>query len=376
MVPVKKSILVQDILGMLNRLCPSQLAEDWDNVGLQVGNPVQAVERVMVALDPTFEALQAACEAGCQLLVTHHPLIFRPLKQVLTSSETGRIVETALKAGISILAAHTNLDRAAEGLNAWLAQRLGLVGGGPLEQPRGQLLKLVVYVPASHAEQVAQALFGAGAGVAGRYDCCSFRVPGQGTFRPGPGSNPFIGETGKLETVEEIRLELVVTREASSRVLQRLLKVHPYEEVAYDLLPLENARNDIGLGWIGELSEEVPFEQMVMRVKQALAAPLVRVAGARSGTVRRVAVCGGSGMSLFKEALRRGADLLVTGDVKYHEARDAEIAGMAVIDAGHFYTERIVVEYLAAWLRDAAGREHLPLQVLEMRGEHDPFDYV
>ncbi|MBR5705145.1 MAG: Nif3-like dinuclear metal center hexameric protein, partial [Deltaproteobacteria bacterium] len=138
----------------------------------------------------------------------------------------------------------------------------------------------------------------------------------------------------------------------------------------------ENARNDIGLGWIGELSEEVPFEQMVTRVKQALAAPLVRVAGARSGTVRRVAVCGGSGMSLFKEALRRGADLLVTGDVKYHEARDAEIAGMAVIDAGHFYTERIMVEYLASWLRDAAGRERLPLQVLEMMGEHDPFDYV
>lgn len=363
---------IQDLLGLLHRLYPPSLAEEWDNVGLQVGDPAAEVRRVAVALDPDEAALDAAKATGAEALLTHHPLIFRPLRSLTPHDETGRLVLRAAQERLAVLCAHTNLDRARDGLNDWLATALGLHGTEVLATAEGGVYKLVVYVPLGHEETVAQALFAAGAGQVGHYDGCSFRSVGTGTFRPGDGCKPFIGTPGVAEEVPEIRLETVVAAEHLNRVVARLLKAHPYEEVAYDLVPLANRRSDVGLGRIGRLPEAEPLELFAARVKEALGCPALRVCGPTGVTVRKVAVCGGSGASLVGEAARQGAEVLVTGDVKYHEAQNAAARGLVIVDAGHFATERLAVAGLVKALASAAAERQLPLEFIPCEG-NDPF---
>ncbi len=368
-----QAVRVQDLLGLIHTLYPPELAAEWDNVGLQVGDPTARVERILVALDPGAAAVEAARAAGAELLITHHPLLFKPLRRLTPEDPTGRVVWQAVRGGVAIISAHTNLDTAADGLNCWLAERLGLTAVEPLQPVAGQLLKLVVYVPAGHAEAVAEALFAGGAGQIGNYDQCSFRSAGLGTFRPGPGTQPFIGTAGRREEVEELRLETVVPRRRLSRVLERLTKAHPYEEIAYDLLPLANQLPGVGLGRIGRLSAPESLVDFAGRVRNALGCGPVRVVGALEGPVAKVALCGGSGASLIGEARRRGADVLLTGDVKYHEARQAEDLGLALIDAGHFATERLAAGELAARLGQVAAGRGWPLEITVFDGEQDPF---
>ena len=368
-----RTVRVQDLLGLLHGLYPPELAEEWDNVGLQVGDPAAPVERVLVALDPGLAAVAAASRQGAQLLVTHHPLLFKPLRRLTTDDPVGRVVWQAVRDGVAIVSAHTNLDVAAEGLNRWLAEQLELIAAEPLQATAGQLLKLVVFVPVAHAEAVAEALFAAGAGQIGGYDQCSFRTTGLGTFRPGPGTTPFLGETGRLERVEETRLETIVPQRRLGRVLERLIKAHPYEEVAYDLVPLANVLPDTGLGRIGRLAEALPLAALAERVKVALDCQSVRLVGTPERVVGKVAVCGGSGAGLIQEARRRGADVLVTGDVKYHEARLAEDLELALLDAGHFATERLAVGKLAARIGAEATARGWHLNVFSHDGERDPF---
>jgi len=368
-----RCVRVQDLLGLVHGLYPPDLAEEWDNVGLQVGDPGAVVERVLVALDPTAGVVAAAAAQGAQLLVTHHPLLFKPLRRLTPDDPTGHVVWQAVQAGVAIVAAHTNLDVAADGLNRWLATRLQLVDAEPLQPVAGQLIKLVVFVPASHAETVADALFAAGAGQIGAYDRCSFRAGGIGTFRPGFGTSPFIGTFGEDQLVEEVRLETVVPQRRLSRVLERMSQAHPYEEVAYDLIPLANHLPGAGLGRIGRLAEPLALAELAERIKAGLACETVRLVGRPDQPVSKVAVCGGSGAGLIREARRRGADVLVTGDIKYHEARQGEDLGLALIDAGHFATERPAVAELAARLGDEAAARGWRLDILVHAGEHDPF---
>ncbi len=372
----KKIVRVQDVVGLLNALYPPVLAEDWDNVGLQVGDPAAKVSRVAISLDPSPVAVDAVISLGAEMLVCHHPLIFRPLQQVTTRDETGRLVCTALRGGLAIMSAHTNLDRAHNGLNDWLAQALGLAETTPLETPTGLLFKLVVFVPIEHKELVAEAMFEAGAGQVGAYDRCSFSSAGTGTFRPSAGTKPFVGKVGEEASVEEVRLEVLVPKEALSRVVSRLIKAHPYEEVAYDLLPIINNRTDIGLGRIGRLSKVTALSDVILQIKAALQIETLRVAGAGSDKIKKVAVCGGSGSSLLQTASRQGADLLVTGDVSYHDARKAEALGLTVVDAGHFATEHIAVEQLSRTLKAAAKEKGLDFEVSAVTGEQDPFRTV
>lgn len=368
-----RTVRVQDLVGLLNGLFPPDLAEEWDNVGLQVGDPGAVVERVLVALDPGSAAVAAARTQGSQLLVTHHPLLFKPLRRLSPDDPVGRVVWEAARSGVAILSAHTNLDVAADGLNGWLAGRLELVDAEPLQTVAGRLLKLVVYVPEGHEEAVAAALFAAGAGQIGKYDHCSFRTAGTGTFRPGEGTVPFIGTPGKREQVGELRLETVVPQRRLSRVLEKLFKVHPYEEVAYDLVPLANTLPGIGLGRIGRLAAPVSLGEYADRVKTALSCPSLRVVGDLQRAVGKVAVCGGSGAGLISEAQRQGADVLVTGDIKYHEARLAEDFGLALIDAGHFATERLAVGELVSRLEAEAAARGWALEIRGHEGEQDPF---
>lgn len=364
---------INDLVGLINSLYPPSLAEDWDNVGLQVGDPALVVEKVVVALDPSLAAIDAVHRAGAQVLLTHHPLLFRPLQRLTPEDPVGRVIWAAVTKGVAVISAHTNLDAAAGGLNDWLAERLGVLNGKPLQAVQGDYLKLVVFVPVSHEEAVAEALFAAGAGQIGAYDCCSFRTPGTGTFRPGEGTRPFLGQVGQTEQAEEFRLETIVPKARLNRVLEKMFRAHPYEEVAYDLIPLNNQVPSAGLGRVGYLEAGTTLQVFADVAKGRLGCAALRIVGDPDQPVHKVAVCGGSGASMLSAAKFQGADVLVTGDVKYHEARQAEDLGIGLIDAGHFATEQLMVAQLAARLGQASQERGWDLAFETYAGERDPF---
>src|SRR5210317_469927 len=372
---VKQGQRIQDLVGLIHRLYAPELAEDWDNVGLQVGDPGRALDRVMVALDPGLEAVEAARDAGAQALVTHHPLLFKPVKRLTPDDAVGKVLWTAVRDDVAIISAHTNLDCAVDGLNSWLAQKVGVEQAIPLQAVAGDYLKVVVFVPVGHEEAVADALFSAGGGQIGAYDQCSFRSSGEGTFRPGPGTQPYIGTVGQREKAEEVRLETIIPKRKLLRVLEKMQKTHPYEEVAYDLLPLQNQVPGAGLGRIGRLAQSVSLGEFAARVKESLGCDHLRLIGADQMPVRKVALCGGSGAFLLQTAHRQGADVLVTGDVKYHEARQAEELGIALIDAGHFATEQLMIEQVTQSLQAAARQLNWGVAFEAYTGEEDPFRF-
>lgn len=369
----KSAQRIQDLVGLVHSLYAPELAEEWDNVGLQVGDPGAPLERVMVALDPGVRAVEAAREAGAQALVTHHPLLFRPLSRLTPETAVGKALWMAVRDEVAIVSAHTNLDCAVDGLNSWLAARLGVQHAVPLQPVDGDYLKLIVFIPVGHEQAVGQALFAAGAGQIGAYDECSFRSRGEGTFRAGHGSKPFIGEPGRSEQTDEVRLETIVPKRKLARVLEKMQKAHPYEEVAYDLVPLQNQVPGAGLGRIGRLARKIPAEEFAARVKGALGCDHLRMSGPRNASVHKVALCGGSGVGLLAAAHRLGADVLVTGDVKYHDARQAEELGIVLIDAGHFATEQLMVEQVAEALQKAARQRQWEVDFEIFTGEQDPF---
>lgn len=371
----KQGQRIQDLVGLVHKLYAPELAEDWDNVGLQVGDPGAALNRVMVALDPCLAAVEAARDAGAQALVTHHPLLFRPLKRLTPDDAVGRVLWTAVREGVAIISAHTNLDCAVDGLNSWLAEQLGVGQNVPLQTVAGDYLKLVVFVPVGHEETVAAALFAAGAGQIGSYDEVSFRSPGEGSFRPGVGARPFIGTVGQREITKEFRLETILPKRKLMLVLEKMQKAHPYEEVAYDLVPLQNQVPGAGLGRIGRLDQKMTLADFAARVKGALGCDHLRLIGANETPVHKVALCGGSGAGLLQTAHRQGADVLVTGDVKYHDARQAEELGIAIIDAGHFATEQLMVEKVTKSLQAAAKQHNWGVAFEAYTGEQDPFRF-
>lgn len=367
---------ISDLIGIINKIAPPSLAEAWDNVGLQVGDPAAAVERVMVALDPAPASLREAIVQSCQLLITHHPLLFKPLKKISTSDETGLLIHTAIRNNLSIIALHTNYDIAGNGVNDLLARRLDLLNPRPLKvTSREELVKLAVFVPLTHQDELLNALLPF-SGFPGNYADCSFRVSGLGTFRPLDGAKPFLGDVGKRETVEESRVEILLRKSSLQQALKALQNAHPYEEPAFDIVPLLNDGKVEGIGRIGELQQPVTVEEFAAFVKERLGISSVRLSGGRGKRVSRVALCGGSGSSLMHEAARQGADLFVTGDMKYHEAREAQAMGIAVVDAGHFATEQLMVEGLGAQLEDELGRRKLPVTVLRCTAEADPFELI
>jgi dinuclear metal center YbgI/SA1388 family protein len=365
---------VSDILGILNQLYAPRLAEDWDNVGLQVGDPAAVIDKVLVCLDVEDAALLEAERSGARLIVSHHPLIFHPLKRLSPQELPGKLIYQAIRRDLAVICAHTNLDRAADGLNDWLAARLGLQQCRPLETAAANnFYKLVVYVPVGHEEEVMEAVFAAGAGHIGGYDRCSFRVSGTGSFRGGEDSQPFIGAAGEYEETEEVRLETIVSADGLSKAISRVLKAHPYEEVAYDLIPLANRTTDVGLGRIGSLPEALSLSDFAAQVKERLDVPSLRLVGDQRQPLGKIAVCGGTGMTTYADALRAGADCLVTGDIKFHEAQQARADGMALIDAGHFATERVMIDGVARQLREQCEQRRLDIEIMTLTTEQDPF---
>jgi dinuclear metal center YbgI/SA1388 family protein len=338
----------REFIDYIEDLVPLACSEEWDNCGLQVGDPRLPLRGIMLCLDATAAVVRAAGEKGANFVFAHHPLLFTPLRTVRVDRYPADVVREALVSGISIYAAHTNLDVVPGGVNDVLAKRLGLENCEVLSRT-GEIAvyKLVVFVPSASRDEVAGALFEAGAGSIGPYRGCSFSTPGTGTFCPSSAAAPFCGTVGKMNEVDEFRLEVRVEKDRLGPVVDALVKVHPYETPAFDLYPLENAGRTIGLGRVGELPEVLDLPAVVRLVKETLSISRVRVAGGREDAkVKRLALCGGSGFSLYQAAVEAGADLFLTGDLKYHDARLVEAAGLPVVDAGHFATEAPVLEAL------------------------------
>ena len=344
-------------------------------MGLQLGDPAAAVSRIMVALDPGSPAVEAAIESRCNLLVTHHPFIFTPLKKITTSDETGRLARAALKHDLAIISLHTNYDIARGGVNDLLADRLGVLDALPLRITGSEeYLKLVLFVPKGFEARLLAALSPFQPAI-GNYRDCSFQGEGVGRFTPGSGAQPFAGEVGSPREEKESRLELLIRKERLSGALAALKGAHPYEEPAFDLYPLLNQGASRGLGRIGVLAGATSAGDFALTVKKALGAAGVRLVGDPGRSVKKVALCGGSGASLLHEAARKGADLLVTADVKYHEAREAEALGIALLDAGHFATELPMVQGLAQALAGALEAKRFETEVVAYQGEREPFSF-
>lgn len=347
---------VREIAEALEAWAPPGSAQSYDNVGLQVGDPEQTVQRALLALDLTPAVVEEAQNLKAELIITHHPLLFRPLRQLTPHSLVSSLALRLAAAGIALYSIHTNLDAAPGGVSFALATQLGLQDVQFLAKMEQALYKLVTFVPVSHFDQVREALAQAGAGRIGNYEACAFASRGTGYFRPGDMARPFIGEPGKLESAEELRLEVEVARWDLPRVLAAMRAAHPYEEVAYDVYPVEQPYTRAGLGAIGRLAKPEPLRDFLQRVAERLQTDSLRYTGDLEAPVEMVAVCGGAGADLIGRALAAGADAYVTADVTYHRFFDVlDVAGrprMALIDAGHYETEALTEALLATWLQE------------------------
>lgn len=366
---------VSDIIEIIDGFAPFRHAEEWDNVGLQVGDPSASVSKIMVALDANPETVDASLAGGCQLLVTHHPLIFHPLRRVNLLEPSGAAIGKALRNDLSIVSIHTNFDVVAGGVSDLLAERLGVESTVPLAVTKSEeLLKLAVFVPRGYEERVLQALFRF-SGFIGNYSECSFQSSGIGTFRPLPGARPFTGTVGRREYADETRIEVLLRKPDLDEALSALMAAHPYEEPALDIYPLLNKGGVEGFGRIGELATPVNLEDLASRIKEEFALEGVRIVGDGCRMLKKVALCGGSGASLLRDACLKGADVLVTGDVKYHEACEALTAGLSLIDMGHFPSEMAAVGGMAALLENGLRARGFVAEVVRCEAERDPFRY-
>ncbi|MFA6000919.1 MAG: Nif3-like dinuclear metal center hexameric protein [Thermoleophilia bacterium] len=337
------AILVHEFLEILEDLAPESLAEDWDNVGLQVGSLDDSISSVMVAIDVTQETIDEASKLACNLILTHHPLIFQPLSSISDESSTGRLIRSVSREGIAVVAAHTNLDSARHGLADTLAGLMELSGTKPIVPAPTGWSKLVVFVPPDDLDRVRSALFKAGAGVIGDYSHCSFATEGTGTFLPEKGANPAIGKVGRDENVGEARLEMIFPPERHQDVIDALLLTHSYEEPAFDIYALENMERQTGAGRAGELDSETSLENFAGLLAELFGLDTVRYAGLPDRLIRRVAVVPGSGAD-YIDLCVGNTDVLVTGDIKYHQTLHAARVGLALVDIPHEVSETLALE--------------------------------
>lgn len=361
------------LIQILEKWAMTNLTLDWDNPGLAVGDPSKDISKVLLTLTVTQETVDFASKNNFDMIISHHPLFFKPFKSLRTDTPIGRLVSTAVKNDIVIYSAHTNMDIAYGGINDILADALGLEQVEILKQTyEEKLKKIVVFVPKGYEDTVRDAMCDAGAGHIGNYSHCTFNINGTGTFKPLSGTHPFIGEEGKLEKVDEVRIETIIPESLQTRVLDSMLKVHPYEEVAFDIYPVENQGKIYGIGRIGYINKPIPLKEFCEVVKQKLNTPYIRAVGDLNKEIRKVAICGGAGADLLQTAALNGADVMVTGDLKYHEAVDAGEIGIAVIDAGHFPTENILLLALKNYLDNEIKQQNKEVD-LHIFEDKDPF---
>lgn len=335
-----------EVTAYLEALVPLSWQESYDNCGLLIGDKNTELAAVLISLDCTEAIVDEAIEKGCNLIISHHPIIFSGMKKITGSDYVQRTVIKAIQHSIAIYAIHTNLDHYAKGVNFEIGNRLGLTNLKILAPKKEQLFKLVVFVPKENYLQVNKALFEAGAGELGNYSACHFRTEGIGAFEPNSSAQPFIGKIGVYEEVEELRIEYLVQNNKVGNVIQNLLATHPYEEVAYDLIPIANSDTTIGAGMIGELTQSMEEEEFLSHVKKTFQTGCIRHTHLLNKSIKRVAFCGGAGSFLLNEAKKQKADIFITGDYKYHEFFDAENQ-IVIADVGHFESEQYTSNLIA-----------------------------
>jgi dinuclear metal center YbgI/SA1388 family protein len=338
------------LTAYLESLAPLVYQEDYDNAGLIVGNPEQEVAQALLSLDCTEAVVDEAIATGCQVIISHHPIVFKGLKKFNGKTYVERVVEKAIRSRVAIYAIHTNLDNIMGGVNQRICDTLGLKNCRILVPKHNLLKKLVTFVPGSHADEVRDALFAAGAGNIGNYSETSFNTDGTGTFKGNDATNPYVGEPGTRHRENEVRIETVYPANLESKILMALVLAHPYEEVAYDLFNLTNQHQQVGAGMIGELEAPQNEESFLFQVKDKMRTHVIRHTALTGKHVKKVAVCGGAGGFLLKHAIAAGADVFITADYKYHEFFDAE-GKIVIADIGHFESEQFTAQLLYEIIR-------------------------
>jgi len=336
-------MIIREIISYLESVAPPIYQESYDNAGLIIGDPEMAITSALITLDVTEAVIDEAIEVGCDLIIAHHPIVFKGIKRLNGSTYVERCVIKAIKNDIAIYAAHTNLDSIIGGVNSKICEKIGLTNLKILSPVKDQLLKLVTFIPDEHLDQVRDALFAAGAGAIGNYDKCSFSAIGTGSFRGGEEANPYVGEIGEFHFEKEIRFETIIPKYLKNNIIKALLKSHPYEEVAYDIYPLENSLQEVGAGMIGELPGAENEIEFLTRLLQIFECKTLRHTYLLGKPIKKVAICGGSGSFLLSAAIAAGVDIFVTADMKYHDFFDAE-EKIVVADIGHYESEQFTKE--------------------------------
>jgi len=362
---------VGDIVNFFEQLAPLSYQESYDNSGLIIGDKQMEVKSVLLSLDVTPDIVKEAIQIGANVIVTHHPIIFSGLKKITGSNYIEQSVILAIKNDIAIYAAHTNFDSVKNGVNIAIANKLGIKNPQILQPLANELVKLVTFVPKDHAEKVRLAIFDAGAGHIGNYDSCSYNVDGFGTFRGNDSTNPFVGEKGKIHQEPEVRLETIMPKSIQGKVLDALFTSHPYEEVAYDLYPLSNRYNEVGLGMVGDMESAMTPIDFLRFVKSSFNAGCVRYTALSSKNIQRVAFCGGSGASFLKAAMAAMADAFITGDFKYHQFFDAE-GKILIVDIGHYESEQFTIDLFYDYL----SKKFPNFAVLKSKITTNPINYL
>ncbi|HWK24428.1 MAG TPA: Nif3-like dinuclear metal center hexameric protein [Ureibacillus sp.] len=366
-----------EIIQLFESWSPKKLAcMENDPIGLAIGTLNKEITKVLVTLDVNEQVADEAISKGCELIIAHHPPIFRKLSNLRTDTPAGKLYEKLIKNDIAVYAAHTNLDVAEGGVNDLLADALQLENRQILEKTYHEnLMKLAVFVPDDYAEKVRLALAKAGAGGIGNYEACSFSTNGQGRFRALEGAEPFIGEIGELEKTEEEKIEVVFTHSIKNKVLKAMLNAHPYEEPAYDLYTLAVETNEMGLGRVGSLKEPMTLERFAEHVKTQLHVPRVRVVGDPNTIISKVAVVGGDGNKYIHVAKRSGADVFVTGDMYFHVAQDAQAIGLNIVDPGH-HVEKVMIKGVAEKMNHLCSNAKLSVEFLQSEINTEPFIFI
>ena len=341
---------ILEVIKYLEDFAPINLQENYDNAGLLIGEADGDCRGIITTLDVTEEVIAEAVSKQCNLIVAHHPIIFKGLKKLNGKNYVERSVIAAIKNNIAIYAIHTNLDNVINGVNYKIAQKLNLQNIEVLSPKENTLKKLVTFVPNENAEDLRTALFNAGAGTIGKYSECSYNVDGLGTFKAGEEAEPYVGEIGKRHQENETRIEVIFPSYLQEKVVQSLQKSHPYEEVAFDIYPLSNNRNDVGTGLVGSLKEALSEGDFLSILKAGFGLSVIRHTALIGKKITKVAVCGGAGSFLIPAAKAAGADVYVTSDVKYHEFFDADNT-ILLADIGHYESEQFTIDLLADIIR-------------------------
>ncbi|SOC36312.1 Nif3-like dinuclear metal center hexameric protein [Ureibacillus acetophenoni] len=366
-----------EIIQVFESWSPKKFAcMENDPIGLAIGTLNKAVSKVLVTLDVNEKVAEEAIRKGCQLIIAHHPPIFRKLANLRTDTPAGRLYEKLIKNDIAVYAAHTNLDVAVGGVNDLLADALELENNQILEETYSEnLMKMAVFVPDGHAESVRVALAKAGAGHIGDYDSCSYSSNGEGRFRALDGANPYIGEIGEMEVTEEVKIEVVFPTSMKNKILKAMLNAHPYEEPAYDFYTMAVETNVQGLGRIGTLKQPMNLEQFAKHVKTQLDVPMVRVVGNMQTDIHKVAVIGGDGNTYIHSAKRAGADVFVTGDIKFHMAQDAQNLNLNIVDPGH-HVEKVMIKGVAEKMTNLCKDKKLDVEFIQSEIDTEPFQFI